>query len=92
MVHYHWIIYNRNAVIWKSLDLRKYKLSYKIDTALYALFEAGIFGPELEKILNAKGYTLGHSSFNLEYSTLGGWIVTRGAGQESTYYGKIEGF
>ena len=25
-----------------------------------------------------------------EYSSVGGWVVTRGAGQNSTYYGKIE--
>lgn len=74
-----------------TLDLRKYKRLLHIDTEhLTATFEAGILGPELEKILNAKGFTLGHFPQSFEYSTLGGWIVTRGAGQESTYYGKIE--
>ncbi|HMW12365.1 MAG TPA: FAD-binding protein, partial [Chitinophagales bacterium] len=74
-----------------TLDLRKYKKLIQIDEEhLTATFEAGIFGPELEKILQAKGYTLGHFPQSFEYSTLGGWIVTRGAGQESTYYGKIE--
>jgi len=74
-----------------TLDLRKYKRMLQIDEEhCMATFEAGIFGPELEKILNAKGYTLGHFPQSFEYSTLGGWIVTRGAGQESTYYGKIE--
>jgi alkyldihydroxyacetonephosphate synthase len=74
-----------------TLDLRKYKRLINIDEEhLTATFEAGILGPELEKILQAKGYTLGHFPQSFEYSTLGGWIVTRGAGQESTYYGKIE--
>nr|HPH88058.1 FAD-binding oxidoreductase [Chitinophagales bacterium] len=74
-----------------TLDLRKYKRMLHIDEEhLTATFEAGIFGPELEKILNAKGFTLGHFPQSFEYSTLGGWLVTRGAGQESTYYGKIE--
>lgn len=74
-----------------TLDLRKYKRLINIDEEhLTATFEAGIFGPELEKTLNAKGYTLGHFPQSFEFSTLGGWIVTRGAGQESTYYGKIE--
>ena len=74
-----------------TLDLRKYKRLLSIDEDHFtATFEAGIFGPELEKILNAKGYTLGHFPQSFEFSTLGGWIVTRGAGQESTYYGKME--
>lgn len=74
-----------------TLDLRKYKRLIHIDEEhLTATFEAGILGPELEKILQSKGYTLGHFPQSFEYSTLGGWIVTRGAGQESTYYGKIE--
>ncbi len=74
-----------------TIDLRKYKKLVRLDEEhLTATFETGILGPELEKILNAKGYTLGHFPQSFEYSTLGGWIVTRGAGQESTYYGKIE--
>ncbi len=74
-----------------TVDLRNYKRMVKLDTEnLTATFEAGILGPELEKILQSKGYTLGHFPQSFEYSTLGGWIVTRGAGQESTYYGKME--
>lgn len=74
-----------------TLDLRKFKRLLNFDEEhLQATFEAGILGPELEKLLNAKGYTLGHFPQSFEYSTLGGWIVTRSAGQESTYYGKIE--
>lgn len=74
-----------------TVDLRKYKRLIQIDEQhLTATFEAGILGPKLEEILNEKGYTLGHFPQSFEYSTLGGWIVTRGAGQESTYYGKME--
>ena len=35
-------------------------------------------------------YTCGHFPQSFEYSSVGGWVVTRGAGQNSTYYGKIE--
>lgn len=74
-----------------TIDLRAYKKLINIDEEhLTATFETGILGPELEKILNKKGYTLGHFPQSFEYSTLGGWIVTRGAGQESSYYGKME--
>ena len=60
--------------------------------------QPGIMGPELERILNnapqelgaKKRYTVGHFPQSFEHSTVGGWVVTRGAGQNSTYYGKIE--
>jgi len=60
--------------------------------------EAGMSGPELERILRrapatlgaAREYTCGHLPQSFEYSVVGGWVVTRGAGQNSTYYGKIE--
>jgi len=52
--------------------------------------EAGILGPALEQQLNARGFTLGHFPQSFQYSSLGGWIATRSAGQKSTLYGKIE--
>lgn len=60
--------------------------------------QAGMSGPKLEetlndavKLFNAKrAYTCGHFPQSFEYSSVGGWVVTRGAGQNSTYYGKIE--
>ena len=60
--------------------------------------QAGMWGPELEHILNhapetlnaGRPYTLGHFPQSFEHSSVGGWVVTRGAGQNSTYYGKIE--
>ncbi|QUI24661.1 FAD-binding oxidoreductase [Vallitalea pronyensis] len=60
--------------------------------------ESGMQGPELERVLNgapellgaSKPYTCGHFPQSFEYSGVGGWVVTRGAGQNSSYYGKIE--
>jgi alkyldihydroxyacetonephosphate synthase len=52
--------------------------------------QAGILGPALEQQLNARGFTLGHFPQSFQYSSLGGWIATRSAGQKSTLYGKIE--
>jgi alkyldihydroxyacetonephosphate synthase len=60
--------------------------------------EPGILGPALEQALNdAKqrfkaphAYTCGHFPQSFEFSSAGGWVVTRGAGQNSTYYGKAE--
>ncbi len=60
--------------------------------------EPGIMGPDLERTLNdapsalraKRRYTVGHFPQSFEHSCVGGWVVTRGAGQNSTYYGKIE--
>ena len=59
--------------------------------------EAGMSGPKLEQTLNdaphtlgaKRAYTCGHFPQSFEYSSVGGWVVTRGAGQNSTYYGCI---
>jgi alkyldihydroxyacetonephosphate synthase len=58
--------------------------------AQLATFEAGVTGPDLEAQLRAQGWTLGHYPQSFEYSTLGGWIVTRSSGQQSARYGRIE--
>ena len=60
--------------------------------------QTGMSGPKLEETLNnavklfgaKRAYTCGHFPQSFEYSSVGGWVVTRGAGQNSTYYGKIE--
>ncbi len=74
-----------------TLDLRRMARVVAVDRISgLATVEAGIFGPALEAELNAAGFTLGHFPQSFEYSTLGGWIATRSAGQNSTRYGKIE--
>ncbi|MGF7110135.1 FAD-binding oxidoreductase [Treponema pedis] len=60
--------------------------------------QAGMSGPQLEAHLNnarqefgaCRSYTCGHFPQSFEYSSVGGWVVTRGAGQNSTYYGNIK--
>jgi alkyldihydroxyacetonephosphate synthase len=74
-----------------TLDLTGMDRVVDIDTAsLSATAEAGIYGPALEKALQAKGLTLGHHPQSFEFSTLGGWIAHRGAGQGSNRYGRAE--
>lgn len=59
--------------------------------------QAGMSGPKLEEALNnaktrfgaRRAYTCGHFPQSFEYSSVGGWVVTRGSGQNSTYYGCI---
>ena len=52
--------------------------------------EAGVFGPDLEKAVNEKGWTVGHFPQSFDLATVGGWLACRGAGQFSNRYGKIE--
>jgi len=55
-----------------------------------ATFGAGTTGPDLEAALNPHGLTLGHFPQSFERSTIGGWVVTRSAGQQSLGFGRIE--
>ncbi len=74
-----------------TLDLGEMARVVRIDReSATATVEAGIAGPDLERQLNEAGFTLGHFPQSFEYSTVGGWIATRSAGQKSTLYGKIE--
>jgi alkyldihydroxyacetonephosphate synthase len=57
-----------------------------------ATFQSGVYGPMLEAMLQARGFTLGHFPQSFEFSTLGGWIAARSAGQFSDRYGKAEDF
>ena len=52
--------------------------------------EPGVFGPALERLLGEHGMTLGHFPQSFEFSTVGGWVATRSAGQASTGYGRID--
>jgi alkyldihydroxyacetonephosphate synthase len=74
-----------------TLDLRRLDRLAGVDrTSLTATLGAGLFGPEAERRLAAEGLTLGHFPQSFEYSTVGGWVATRSAGQASTGYGRID--
>ena len=73
------------------VDCKRLNQVFEIDEVSRVVrAQAGILGPDLEAALNRKGFSLGHFPQSFEFSTLGGWIVTRSAGQNSTKYGKIE--
>ncbi|MDD5747941.1 MAG: FAD-binding oxidoreductase [Actinomycetota bacterium] len=74
-----------------TVDLRRMdRLIFADAQSMRARFEAGIWGPELEKRLSKHGLYLGHGPESFLFSGLGGWIASRGAGRQSTGYGKIE--
>jgi len=74
-----------------TVDLRRMDRVIHVDPeSLTARFEAGIWGPELEEELKKRGLYMGHAPESFLFSGLGGWIASRGAGRQSTGYGKIE--
>jgi alkyldihydroxyacetonephosphate synthase len=74
-----------------SLDLVRLSATVEVDrTSLTARLDAGLLGPEAERRLSEQGVTLGHFPQSFEYSTVGGWLATRSAGQASTGYGRID--
>jgi alkyldihydroxyacetonephosphate synthase len=74
-----------------SLDLGRMGDTVEVDrTSLTARLDAGLLGPEAERRLREEGVTLGHFPQSFEYSTVGGWLATRSAGQASTGYGRID--
>ncbi|MCP4626277.1 MAG: FAD-binding oxidoreductase [bacterium] len=74
-----------------SLSLERLNRLIRIESDnRLATFGAGIRGPQLERQLNSRGFTLGHYPQSFEYSSLGGWVATRSSGQQSRHYGRIE--
>lgn len=73
------------------IDMKKFDAVLDInDENLTVTAQTGINGMNLERHLNAKGYTSGHIPQSLYTSSLGGWLSHKAAGQFSTKYGKIE--
>jgi alkyldihydroxyacetonephosphate synthase len=73
-----------------SLDVSRLRRVLSVDAASgLAEVQAGAFGPDLERQLDARGWTLGHFPDSFSHSTLGGWIATRSSGMQSDRYGDI---
>ena len=73
-----------------SVDVGRLDRLQSIDSASrLARVQAGAFGPDLERQLGARGWTLGHFPDSFTHSTLGGWIATRSSGMQSDRYGDI---
>jgi alkyldihydroxyacetonephosphate synthase len=59
------------------------------ETSRLARVQAGVLGPDLERQLAARGWTVGHFPDSFTHSTLGGWIATRSSGMQSDKYGDV---
>jgi alkyldihydroxyacetonephosphate synthase len=76
-----------------TIDLRHLDRILEIDRASHAArIQGGIFGPALEAGLKASGLTLRHFPQSFEFSSLGGWIATRGGGHFVSLYTHIDEF
>ena len=74
-----------------SLDLERLNRVLEVDpVSLSARIQAGALGPELQAQLKPHGLTLRHFPQSFEFSTLGGWIVTRAGGHYATQYTHID--
>lgn len=60
--------------------------------SLTARVQCGVYGPHLAKQLEQYGVTLRHFPQSFEFSTLGGWIVTRAGGHYATVKTHIDQF
>src|SRR5918994_1777906 len=73
-----------------SVDMSRMNRVLEIDEgSRLARVQSGVFGPDLERQLNARGWTIGHFPDSFPHSTLGGWIATRSSGMQSDKYGDI---
>jgi alkyldihydroxyacetonephosphate synthase len=73
-----------------SIDMSRLQRVLAIDAPSgLARVQTGALGPDIERQLNAQGWTLGHFPDSFTHSTLGGWIATRSSGMQSDRYGDI---
>jgi alkyldihydroxyacetonephosphate synthase len=76
-----------------SLDMERLNRVLEVDPiSRSARIQAGSLGPELEAQLKPHGLTLRHFPQSFEFSTLGGWIVTRAGGHYATQQTHIDDF
>lgn len=76
-----------------SLDLERLNRVLEVDpVSRAARIQAGALGPELEAQLKPHRLTLRHFPQSFEFSSLGGWIVTRAGGHYATQHTHIDDF
>jgi len=74
-----------------AVDVERLDSASGVDAiGMTATLQAGMRGPHIEAVLNARGMTLGHFPQSFEYATAGGFAATRSAGQASSQYGRFD--
>jgi alkyldihydroxyacetonephosphate synthase len=73
-----------------SLDLRRLNDLHSLDEISgEAELGAGVTGPEAERLLGERGFSLGHFPQSFQFATIGGFAATRSSGQDSAGYGRF---
>src|SRR6185312_9838572 len=73
-----------------SLDLRRLDELVSLDEVSgEAVLGAGVTGPDAERLLGERGFSLGHFPQSFEFVTIGGLAATRSSGQNSAGYGRF---
>jgi alkyldihydroxyacetonephosphate synthase len=73
-----------------SLDLRRLNQIHSLDEVSgEAELGAGLTGPEAERLLGKRGFSLGHFPQSFQFATIGGFAATRSSGQDSAGYGRF---
>lgn len=73
-----------------SLDLRRLNELHSLDeTSGEAELGAGLTGPEAERLLGERGFSIGHFPQSFQFATIGGFAATRSSGQDSAGYGRF---
>lgn len=73
-----------------SLDLRRLDSLHSLDEVSWeAELGAGLSGPEAERLLGERGFSLGHFPQSFLFATIGGFAATRSSGQDSAGYGRF---
>ena len=74
-----------------SLDLRRFDgLDALDEVSGEAVLGAGVTGPDAERLLGERGFSLGHFPQSFQYATIGGFAATRSSGQASAGYGRFD--
>jgi alkyldihydroxyacetonephosphate synthase len=73
-----------------SVDLRRLTQLHSLDEVSgEAELGAGLTGPEAERVLGERGYSVGHFPQSFQFATIGGFAATRSSGQDSAGYGRF---
>jgi alkyldihydroxyacetonephosphate synthase len=73
-----------------TLDLRRFDALHWLDeTSGEAELGAGVTGPEAERLLGERGFSLGHFPQSFRFASIGGFAATRSSGQNSAGYGRF---
>ena len=74
-----------------ALDLRRFDALLSLDEVSgEAELGAGVTGPDAERLLGERGFSLGHFPQSFQFATIGGFAATRSSGQNSAGYGRFD--